>query len=115
MQVVLSMHFKSGLKRRDFKSYGSMGVDLEIGEAFLTINGTKVKFSQMDSLIIYVDEYAGMNRWLIFQHHGANNEIQFSRNGLFTSLNYYIGSYGDYYYLSKLVGRIEQVYKPAKA
>ncbi|MEQ8471415.1 MAG: hypothetical protein RIC35_09525 [Marinoscillum sp.] len=114
LQKVLKVHFKTELKRRDYRSYGTIGVDLEIGEEFLIINGTKVKFSEMDSLIIYVDEYAGMNRWLIFHHHGANNEIQFSRNHLFTSLNYYIGSQGDFYYLSKLVEELKKSTNPRK-
>lgn len=99
--------------KRTVKSYGSIDKPVIITDRGIHIDNMELAFSQMEGLIIYVDEYYRMPKHLFWKHHGGNNEIRITKNGKTTSFNYYIGSRGDYHYMEHLVGKIEEKYPPA--
>ena len=113
----LQFVFKSVLKdvklKRTIKSYGDIQKSIIITESAIYIDHQQMAFSEMDSLIIYVDEYYRMPKHLFWKHHGGNNEIRITKNGKTSSFHYYIGSKGDYHYMEHLVAEIEEKYPPA--
>lgn len=89
-------------------AYGERRSILIIAEEYFILENVKIPFSDLEDLIIYVDEYAGKPRDLIGVHHGGNNEIVFKRNGKKYSLNYIIKNKAQFHEVEKLVDKIEE-------
>jgi hypothetical protein len=79
-----------------------------IGEDYLEIRDTRIHYSDLTELVIYVDEYLGMPREIYGIHHGGNNKIEFNHKGRLVSINYVIKNKQDYERVSRLVERIEK-------
>ena len=89
-------------------AYGHRRDKLTIAEDHLVIRDAKIPFSEVNNLIIYVDEYAGKPREVFGVHHGGNNEIKFEHNGKKYSMWYIIKNKKDYHRVEELVDRIEK-------
>ena len=77
-------------------AYGVRKEKFFIAEEYFRIGDTKIPFSELKDLVIYVDEYEGMPREIFGVHYGGNNEITFSHNGNKVSINYIIKSKSDF-------------------
>lgn len=97
-------------KYMGINAYGERREKIVITETFITIGDAKIPFSELEGLVIYVDEYAGMPRALYGVHHGGNNEIIFEHKGHKHSFNYIIKNRADFKKVEKLVKRIEMTY-----
>lgn len=102
-----------GLKLYDDKSmgitaYGERTANLVIAEHYLEIRDTRIQYSDLTDLVIYVDEYLGMPKKIYGIHHGGNNKIEFNHNGRMISINYVIKNKQDYERVSRLVDKIEK-------
>ena len=102
-----------GMKLYDDKSmgitaYGERKASLVIAEEYLEIRDVKIPYTDLENLIIYVDEYLGMPKEIYGIHHGGNNKIEFNHNGRMISLNYVIKDKQDYDRVSRLVDGIEK-------
>lgn len=88
-------------------AYGDRKAELVIGKQYLEIRDIRIPYSDLNNLVIYVDEYLGMPREVFGIHHGGNNKIAFERNGKFVSINYVIKNKQDFQRVSRLVDEIE--------
>ncbi|MEQ8472342.1 MAG: hypothetical protein RIC35_14210 [Marinoscillum sp.] len=89
-------------------AYGVRKEKLAIAEEYLEISDAKIPFAEVNDLVIYVDEYAGMPRDIYGVHHGGNNEITFRHKGNKFSINYIIKNKSDFKKVEKLVEKIER-------
>jgi len=89
-------------------AYGNRGSKFIITEEHFKLDESVLPYSELNDLIIYVDEYAGMSREIFGVHHGGNNEIEFEHLGQKYELNYIIKNKSDFLALEKLVKKIEQ-------
>ena len=88
-------------------AYGDRKSELIIAEHYFIIDKVKIPFSELEDLIIYVDEYLGKPREFIGVHHGGNNEIKFKHKGKKFSMNYIIRNKEEFIKIEKLVDKIE--------
>ncbi len=109
-----------GMKNYDDKfmgitAYGDRGEEFFISEDHFRIGELKVPYTEIEDLVIYVDEYAGKPREVLGIHHGGNNEITFTHKGEKVSILYIIKDKTDYKLVEALVDRIEQQYEQLKS
>jgi len=89
-------------------AYGERKANLVIAEQYLEIKDVRIPYSELTNLVIYVNEYLGMQKEIYGIHHGGNNKIEFDRNGKSVSINYVIKNRQDFARVSLLVDRIEK-------
>lgn len=95
-------------------AYGDRKQRFTMTEEYFIIDEAKMMLSELENLIIYVDEYTGMRREILGVHHGGNNEITFSYKGADYKIFYIIRNKSDFGLVEKLVGTIEQGQKNYK-
>ena len=88
-------------------AYGDRGSKFIISENGFKLDDAVLPFSELQDLVIYVDEYKGMPREIFGVHHGGNNEIKFTHNKQPYKLHYIIKNKSDFKKVEKLVDRIE--------
>jgi len=93
---------KKGINR-----FGSLKATITISTEYLKIRDVKIPLEQLQDLVIYVDEYSGMSKSIIGNHHGGNNEITFRHQEKEVSINYLIKSKKDFEFVEALVEQIE--------
>lgn len=94
-------------KSKGISAYGDRKQTILITEEYLETQGTRILYSELTNLVIYVDEYLGMPKEFFGIHHGGNNEISFERNGKSVSIFYVIKNKQDYDRVLAMVTRIE--------
>lgn len=101
-------------KAKGISAYGERTGNLTLTDQYLEINDTRIPYSELTNLTIYVDEYLGMPKDIFGIHHGGNNKIEFERDGKFVSIQYVIKNKTDFDRVGRLVNRIENdpVLKP---
>ena len=92
-------------------AYGDRGARFIITENSFKLGDSILLFEELEKLIIYVDEYAGMSKDLYGVHHGGKNEIKFNYKGQQYQLNYIIKNKADFQRVEKLVEKIEETYQ----
>jgi hypothetical protein len=95
-------------KYNGITAYGERSATLVITEQYLEIKGVIIPYTNLTNLVIYVEEYLGMPKEFFGIHHGGNNLIEFSHNGMSVSINYIIKNKQDYDRVSRLVDRVEK-------
>ena len=108
--VTLVKLHNNDLKKKGIRAYGQLKANLTIAEEYLIIDETKIPFSELQSLTIYVDEYTGMTKDVFWSYHGGNNELIFSHKNQQTSFTYLIRNHEDYKLVERLVDNIETKY-----
>ena len=91
-------------------AYGDRGEKFIISETGFKLGDAFLPFSELQDLVIYVDEYAGMRREIVGVHHGGNNKIKFTHNGQLFNLNYVIKNKTDFIKVENLVEKIERAF-----
>ena len=94
-------------KAAGISAYGERKANLTITEQYLEIRDTKIPYTEMSNLVIYVDEYLGKQREFFGIHHGGNNKIEFEHRGKLVAINYVIKNKADFEREGNLVSRIE--------
>lgn len=94
-------------KAMGISAYGERKGNLNITDQYLEINDTRILYTELTNLIIFVDEYLGMPKEIFGIHHGGNNKIEFEHNGKFVSINYVIKNKSDFDRVGRLVNKIE--------
>lgn len=94
-------------KAAGISAYGERKDNLTITEQYLEIRETKIPYSEMSNLVIYVDEYLGKQKEFFGIHHGGNNKIEFEHRGKLVAINYVIKNKADFDYVGRLVNKIE--------
>lgn len=97
-------------KSMGITAHGERKSPIVIAHDYFVIEKVKIPFSELDDLLIYVDEYAGKPREVFGLHHGGNNEIRFRHKGKKFSFNYIIKDKSDFQKVDKLVAEIEKRY-----
>jgi hypothetical protein len=100
-------------KYMGISAYGDRKAELIIAEEYFIIDKVKIPFSELEDLLIYVDEYLGKPREFMGVHHGGNNQISFKHKGKKVSFNYIIRSKSDFIQINGIVNKIEQRQKLA--
>jgi hypothetical protein len=90
--------------------YGKRKSDLIIYEDRLEVQGKIIPFAEVTNLTIYVDEFTGMSKDILWSYHGGNNEICFDYRDKHYSFNYIIRNKKDFLHVEKLVELIEYKY-----
>ncbi len=93
-------------------AYGDRKNKLYITPEYFEFDGSKIEFSKIENLTIFVEEYTGKPRELVGAHHGGNNEIRFNYKGTPFMWKYIIKNKEDYKYVENLVRIIESKYPP---
>lgn len=89
-------------------AYGERKDQLLIAEDYLQIGETRFHYTDLNDLVIYVEEYLGMPKEIYGIHHGGNNLIEFKHNEKLIAFNYVIKNKQDFGKVSALVDRIEK-------
>lgn len=88
-------------------AYGFRKESLVINEEYLIRGDSKIPLTNLNDLVISVNEYEGMSRDFIGIHHGGNNKITYNYLGQKVSINYIIKTEYDFKRVLDLVKRIE--------
>lgn len=94
-------------KAAGISAYGERKANLTITDQYLEIRETKIPYSEMSNLVIYVDEYLGKQKEFFGIHHGGNNKIEFEHRGKLVAINYVIKNKADFDRVNRLVNKIE--------
>lgn len=94
-------------KASGVSAYGERKANLTITDQYLEIRETKIPYSEMSNLVIYVDEYLGKQKEFFGIHHGGNNKIEFGHRGKLVAINYVIKNKADFDRVNRLVNKIE--------